>query len=130
MSMKTDGIGSPSPQVGSYNQGALNRSSEDLSTKPTQDVKVQIEKMEKSEEKVKVDELRKELQHLSEELNREMNPLNMNVKFGFSDDIDSMYVTVKEKDTDQIIRKIPSDEAIELMKKMREIVGIIFDKKG
>lgn len=88
------------------------------------------EEVEKAQDASSVQELQKELQNLTDQLNEEMNPLNMNVKFGFSDDIESMFVTVSEKDTNKLIRKIPSDEAIELMKKMREIVGIIFDKKG
>lgn len=81
-------------------------------------------------EKKSVESLKKELQALSEDLNKEMSSLNMDVKFGFSDDIESMYVSVWEKDSDKLIRKIPSEEAMELMKKMREVVGIIFDKKG
>lgn len=67
---------------------------------------------------------------LTEDLNKEMNPLNINVKFGFNDKIDEMYVSVYEKDSNKLLRKIPSDEAISLMSKMREIIGIIFDKKA
>lgn len=39
-------------------------------------------------------------------------------------------VTVKESNGDKVIREIPSKEAIELMKKMREVIGVIFDKQG
>lgn len=77
-----------------------------------------------------VEDLKKDLMELTEQLNKEFNPLNMDVKFGYSDDIESLYVTVSERSTNKLIRKIPSDEAMELMAKMREIVGIIFDKRG
>lgn len=74
--------------------------------------------------------LRSELAKLTEDLNKEMNPLNINVRFGFEDKIGEMNVSVFEKDTNKLIRKFPSDEAVALMSKMREIIGIIFDKKA
>lgn len=94
---------------------------------PTQVVQEQVKELRENKN---VEELKRDLMELTEQLNKEFNPLNTNVKFGYSDDIESLYVTVSERDTDRVIRKIPSDEAMELMAKMREIVGIIFDKKG
>lgn len=75
-------------------------------------------------------DLKQELMKLTEDLNKEMNPLNINVKFGFEDKIGEMSVSVFEKDSNKLIRKFPSDEAVALMTKMREIIGIIFDKKA
>ncbi|WP_277641253.1 FlaG family protein [Wolinella succinogenes] len=98
-----------------------------VASSSTQQIQKEVQELQDSKD---VEDLKKELMQLTEELNREFNPLNMNIKFGFSDDIDSLYVTVSERDSNRLIRKIPSDEAIELMVKMREIVGIIFDKKG
>lgn len=98
-------------------------SKEDVAPSPTENLK-------KIEEEMSKDEQAKLLKEVVDELNREMSPLNFGIKFGFSDEIDSMYVSVYERATDKVIRKIPSDEAIQLMAKMREIVGMIFDKKG
>lgn len=39
-----------------------------------------------------------------------------------------MTVSVYDKETNKILRKFPTDEAVELMVKMREINGIIFDR--
>lgn len=90
-----------------------------------------IQQVAKEEqEKKSNEELKRELQEVVRELNNEMSPLNREIKFGFEDKIESLYVTVQERSTDKVIRKIPSEEAMELMAKMREIVGIIFDKKG
>jgi flagellar protein FlaG len=75
-------------------------------------------------------DLKQELIQLTEDLNKEMNPLNINVRFGFDDKIDELSVSVYEKDSNKLLRKIPSDEAVALMSKMREIIGIIFDKKA
>ncbi len=85
---------------------------------------------DKDADKTKKEDLKQELMKLTEELNKEMNPLNINIKFGFNDKVDEMFVSVYERDSNKLIRKIPSDEAMELMKKMREIIGIIFDKKA
>ena len=73
---------------------------------------------------------KEELNELAQQLNKEMSGLNTSVTFGFSEDIQGLYVTVSEKDTNRVIRKIPSDEAMELMAKMREVVGMIFDKQA
>lgn len=64
------------------------------------------------------------------ELNDQMDKLDTNIKFGFNDEISLMYVNVMEKSTGETIRKIPTDEAMKLSAKMKEIVGMIFDKKG
>ncbi|PAF42770.1 FlaG family protein [Helicobacter sp. 11S02596-1] len=76
------------------------------------------------------DELKQELILLSGELNKEMKRINTDINFNYNDDIQGLVVTVKEVNGDKVIREIPSKEAIELMKKMHDIVGLIFDKKG
>lgn len=86
--------------------------------------------LKERKEKEDVEKLKAELRKLTEQLNREINPLNTSIRFGFDDRIDSMYVNVIDTQKDRVIRKIPSDEAIKLMEKMREIIGIIFDKQG
>lgn len=64
------------------------------------------------------------------DLNKQMELLDTNIKFGFNSDINLMYVDVTDKHTGETIRKIPSDEAMKLSERMKEIVGMIFDKKG
>ncbi|ACZ12169.1 flagellar protein FlaG protein [Sulfurospirillum deleyianum DSM 6946] len=64
------------------------------------------------------------------DLNEQMDKLETNIAFGFNDEISLMYVNVMEKSTGKSIRKIPTEEAMALSAKMKEIVGIIFDKKG
>ncbi len=85
-----------------------------------------------SEVKNKRDEkqIQKQLNSTVKKLNAQMDSLNINIKFGFNDKIDSLYVDVTEKSTGKIIRKIPSEEAMKLAEKMKEIIGMIFDKKG
>lgn len=75
-------------------------------------------------------ELSENLQDVVGELNQQIKELNTDIKFGFNDDINGMYITVFETENNEVIRKIPSDEAMELIVKMKELVGMIFDKKG
>lgn len=79
-----------------------------------------------SEEK----ELRQELQHLARQYNDEMKKLNTSVSFSYDDRIEGLLVIVKEGDSEKVIREIPSKEAIKLMKKMQDLVGLIFNKKA
>ena len=64
------------------------------------------------------------------ELNKQMDILNTNITFGYNDKINQMFINVIEKSTGKVIRKFPTEEAMSLSAKMKEIVGIIFDKKG
>ena len=76
------------------------------------------------------EKLKQELLETSRQLNQEMKKINTDINFSYNDDIRGLVVTVKEVDGNKVIREIPSKEAIELMKKMHDIVGLIFDKKG
>jgi len=75
-------------------------------------------------------EIKKKLQEITEQLNKEMDTLNTTIRFGFDDKIDEMYVSVIDTKDNKVIRQIPSEEAMRLAAKMRELVGMLFDEKG
>ena len=75
-------------------------------------------------------EIKKKLQEITEQLNKEMDTLNTTIRFGFNDKINEMYVSVIDTKDDRVIRQIPSEEAMRLAAKMRELVGMLFDEKG
>jgi flagellar protein FlaG len=95
----------------------------------------QVEKSKKTETK-KVednsdkDAIRKELTELAAKLNDEIAPLSNDIRFGFSDEIEQMMVNVIDANTGDVIRQFPSKEAIQIMTKMKELIGMLFDKKG
>lgn len=72
------------------------------------------------------------LQEAIKELNVALEPLDSKIEFSFgmNDELNQSFVSIAEKGSGELIRKIPSDEAMKLMAKMREVIGIIFDKKG
>ncbi len=72
-------------------------------------------------------------QHLSntiKKLNDQMQSLNINIEFGFNSKIDELFVDVTEKSSGKLIRTIPTQDAMKLAEKMKEVIGMIFDKKG
>jgi len=90
----------------------------------------EVEEIDKNNIKEKPkEEIKKELQKVIEELNKAMNPLNKDLKFRFNDKVDELIVQVVDKN-DKVIREFPPKEALHLMEKMRELVGLLFDKKG
>ena len=95
----------------------------------------QVRNIEQSSDSNKVNQQsqsgsKETLKKTVDDLNDQMDILNTNISFGFNDKIDMMYIDVKEKSSGKIIRKIPTEEAMSLSEKMKEIVGMIFDKKG
>jgi len=69
-----------------------------------------------------------ELRVLAEEMNRHIEPLTTDIRFGFSDEIDGLFVNIIDARTNKIIRQLPSKEALEMSARMRELIGMIFDK--
>ena len=77
------------------------------------------------------DEMKKnEVRELVESMNKNLDPFNTSLKFGFHDNSETYYVSVIDTNTNDIIRKFPSEEAMQLSVKMKELVGMIFDQKG
>jgi flagellar protein FlaG len=88
------------------------------------------EQVDQTEQKADTEKLKKQLQEITDKLNKEMNPLKTSIRFGFDDSVEELYISVIDTSSNQEIRKIPSEEAMRLAAKMRELVGMIFDKKG
>lgn len=97
-------------------------------TRPTE-VRLQQETAQHHDKENKR-QLESELRELSKKLNDEMKKIGTDLNFSYNENIPGLIVTVKEFNGDKVIREIPSKEAIELMKRMREVIGVIFDKQG
>ncbi|EAI0156623.1 FlaG family protein [Campylobacter coli] len=70
------------------------------------------------------------LADITKKLNEQMDSLDTNVRFGYSDKIGSMYISATEKSTGREIRQIPSEEAMRLAEYFRDVIGMIFDKES
>jgi len=73
---------------------------------------------------------KKDTLKLVDELNQTSDSLEVSVKFAFNDKLGEVYVNVIDKDSGEVIRQLPSKEALKLKEAMKEYVGSIFDTKG
>ncbi|EAI7262970.1 flagellar biosynthesis protein FlaG [Campylobacter lari] len=74
--------------------------------------------------------LNEKLKNATEKLNNQMETLETNVRFAYNDKINEMYVSVTEKHTGRLIRKIPSEEVMKLIEHFQGVIGTIFDKES
>lgn len=70
-----------------------------------------------------------EMKQLVDQLNNALAPMNTELKFGV-DSSDIFYVGVFESKTNKMIRRFPAEEAVNLLPKIQEISGVLFDSKG
>ena len=57
-----------------------------------------------------------------------MTILQTSIGFSVNESVNRIVITVTNKDTNEVIRQIPSEEMIELQEKMKELTGLIFSK--
>ena len=69
------------------------------------------------------------LLRLSRQLQEDMQRMNTNIDFSYNEEIKGLVVTVRDSNGERIIREIPSEEAIELARKMRDMIGNILDER-
>lgn len=64
------------------------------------------------------------------DLNIALKSLNVKREFEVNKDIDRVVVTLMDSEKKEVIRQIPSEEAIKLSKNIREMIGLLFDSKS
>ena len=111
------------PPTNFHQRGELKPSSEGVKS-----INISQHNMQ-SEEDVEKKLIGEETKQLVVELNDISDSLNTDIKFGYDDDLAEVYVTVTDKHTGQVIRKLPTEEAMKIKKSMKELVGSLFDKK-
>ncbi|WP_066386609.1 FlaG family protein [Helicobacter himalayensis] len=117
-------------QVAQHRLVDMVKSMPQVSNKEAQKLQSAQEIVDDQSAKESKKQLENELVELSKKLNDEMKRIGTSISFAYNETLPGLTVTVKEYGGEKIIREIPSQEAIELMKRMREVVGVIFDKKG
>jgi len=72
-----------------------------------------------------------ETAQITQDLNEYMTDLQTNLRFSMYEKLDhQVVVQVKNKETDELIKQIPSEELLELRVKMEELSGLLFDGKA
>lgn len=71
----------------------------------------------------------KEAEEIVEALNEYMDDLQTNLGFSIRKDLENQVVVeIKNRQTDELVRQIPSEELLTIMENMKELNGIIFDQ--
>lgn len=62
--------------------------------------------------------------------NETSQELNLDVKFAYNEKINEVYINITNKNTGEVIRRLPTEEAMKIKESMKDLVGVLFDKKG
>jgi flagellar protein FlaG len=74
-------------------------------------------------------ELQERLAEVVERLNSRMHEMQRSLRFSVDDASGHIVVKVVDRATDEIIRQIPSEEMLAMMKHINEVDGLIFDAR-
>lgn len=66
----------------------------------------------------------------AEQLNGVMQSFNKGMRFEIFEDTGQMYVQVVNRDNNEVIRTIPSEDMLELMSRLNDAIGMLVDKQG
>ena len=70
-----------------------------------------------------------EIEQVVEKLNAFVQLTQRDVSFGIDDQSGRDVISVFEAETQELIRQIPSEEALELLKRMDKAIGLLFSEK-
>ena len=71
----------------------------------------------------------KELLDITLNLNNMAKKENTNISFEYDSKLQESYISIKDNDTGKVIRKIPSEEALKFREGIKELLGILFDRR-
>jgi flagellar protein FlaG len=83
-----------------------------------------------SDEKTSKVDSQEQMDKLIDQLNRSLDPFNTSLRFGFDNSSDDFYVSVIETKSNRMLRRFPLEQAQQLLPKMQEVNGLLFDQKG
>jgi len=70
-----------------------------------------------------------ELTQVVESLNSIVQTMKRNISFDVDKDSGRVVISVSDSDTKELIRQIPSEDALKLLKRMDAAVGLLFSEK-
>lgn len=71
----------------------------------------------------------KEVNDTVDELNSFLQDMKRNLSFSVDDTSGQSVILVKDSESEEVIRQIPSEELVVLRKKMDDLTGLLFDTK-
>ncbi|MDX1295792.1 MAG: flagellar protein FlaG [Sulfurimonadaceae bacterium] len=68
-----------------------------------------------------------DMENLVKQMNAALDPFRTSLRFGYDD---TFYVSVIETKSDKIIRRFPVEQAVDILPKIEDLNGFLFDEKG
>ena len=105
------------------------------STQTVQDIqKTQIHQdkitQQETDSKTQKVSSQEQMDKLIDQLNRSLDPFSTSLRFGFDNSSKDFYVSVIDTQRNQVLRRFPLEQAEQLLPKMQEVTGLLFDHKG
>jgi flagellar protein FlaG len=63
------------------------------------------------------------------EANKILKPTNKSFSYSIHDETHEIMIQIKDNETGEVIKEIPSEESLDRVAKMRELAGIVIDEK-
>ncbi len=92
---------------------------------PVESKDIPVEKEKEKEKALEPEQLVRTV----EELNTYVNEMQRNLQFHVDEDLGRKVISVMDGETKELIRQIPSEEALELLKNMDKVIGVLFSKE-
>jgi len=73
--------------------------------------------------------IKNEIENLIKELNKELDKLNTSVKFKYLNKLENFIVQVIDTKNNKVIGELPPKDIQKLQIKLKELTGLLFDKK-
>ena len=86
-----------------------------------------VAQVNKAQEKAEAQS--QEVEQIVEKLNAFVQLTQRDVSFGIDEQSGRDVISVFEADTQELIRQIPSEEALELLKRMDKAIGLLFSER-
>lgn len=76
----------------------------------------------------RADEMRKNLQEAVARLNEQMQSKGRDLSFSLDERIDRTIITVKNLQTGEVVRQIPTEEVVRMAHSIEDMKGVLFNK--
>jgi len=102
------------------------------SVQEIQKAQIHQEKVAQKETNAKTEKVgsQEQMDKLIDQLNRSLDPFSTSLRFGFDNSSEDFYVSVIDTQRNQVLRRFPLEQAEQLLPKMQEVTGLLFDHKG
>jgi flagellar protein FlaG len=116
-------------QQTAMNTAKVAQTQQSQSVQDIQKAQISQEKLaqQDTESKTQKSGTQEDMEKLVEQLNKSLDPFSTSLRFGYDD---TFFVSVIDTQRNQVLRRFPLEQAEQLLPKMQEVTGILFDHKG